>query len=160
MDTDLDALKPTAAAGVTPDEYRALLRLAFVLCGSSDLAEDLVQDTYLRCASKLEGVANPSAYVRMALINRWRSHQRRRQVAGRWMERQRPPEPVMPGELAEWHDQLLALPARQRAVIVLRYLCELDDTAIGASIGAKPATVRSLAHRGLLTLRKANHDNL
>ena len=70
METDLDQLKPTVAAGVTPDDYRTLLRIAFVLCGSSYLAEDLVQDTYLRCASKLEGFANPSAYLRMALINR------------------------------------------------------------------------------------------
>ncbi len=158
MDVSFGAPTLGGSSEITAGQYGELLRLAFVLSGSRDMAQDLVQDTYARCAPKLTGVTDPGSYLRTALVNRWRSQQRRRQVAGAWLLRQQPPSPVAPVQLSEWHDQLLALPPRQRAAIVLRYLCGLDDAAIAAAIDVKPATVRSLIHRGLITLRKAADD--
>lgn len=48
---------------------------------------------------------------------------------------------------------LAGLPARQRAVLVLRYYEALPDAEIAALIGAKEATVRSLAARAFAGLR-------
>ena len=155
MDVNLSPPTRRERYEITPVQYGELLRLAFVLCGSRDVAQDLVQDTYARCAPKLTAVTDPGSYLRTALVNRWRSQQRRRQVARAWLVRQQPPSPVAPVQLAEWHDQLLALPPRQRAAIALRYLSGLDDVSIAAAIGVKIPTVRSLIHRGLITLRKA-----
>jgi RNA polymerase sigma factor (sigma-70 family) len=130
-------------------------RLAFVLCGSRELAEDLVQETFVRCVGRLGSLQDPGQYMRAALINRWRSYERRRSVARRWMQAQRPAPPVMPAELVEWRDLLLGLPSRQRGAIALRYVCDLDDIAIATALGVRPATVRSLVHRGLKTLKES-----
>ena len=48
---------------------------------------------------------------------------------------------------------LAELPARQRAVLVLRYLEDLPDTSIAALLGCSPGTMRSQASRGLAALR-------
>ena len=134
--------------------YQSLRRLAFVLCGNREMAEDLVQDTFLRCWGRLDSLNAPGPYLRAALVNRWRSLERRRFVAARWLGMQAPAGPVMPVELVEWRDLLMALPVRQRGAIALRYLCDLDERAIAEALGVRPATVRSLVHRGLKTLKE------
>ena len=50
-------------------------------------------------------------------------------------------------------DALAALTFRQRAAPVLRFYEDLDDETIGGMLGVRPATVRSLIHRGLGQLR-------
>ena len=49
--------------------------------------------------------------------------------------------------------QLGKLPARQRAVLALRYYEGLSDTEIANLIGCRPGTVRGYATRALATLR-------
>jgi RNA polymerase sigma factor (sigma-70 family) len=48
---------------------------------------------------------------------------------------------------------IVALPERQRAVLVLRYYEDLDDAAIAEILDCSPATVRSHASRALTALR-------
>jgi RNA polymerase sigma factor (sigma-70 family) len=60
----------------------------------------------------------------------------------------------MPRELVEFRDLLLGLPVRQRAAVVLRYFCDLGDADIAELLSCRPATVRSLVHRGLANLRE------
>jgi RNA polymerase sigma factor (sigma-70 family) len=55
--------------------------------------------------------------------------------------------------LTEFRDALQLLPARQRTAVVLRYLCDLSDDDIADILDCRPATVRSLIHRGLAALR-------
>jgi RNA polymerase sigma factor (sigma-70 family) len=45
------------------------------------------------------------------------------------------------------------LPARQRAVLVLRYYEDLSEAAIADALGCSTGTVKSTASRGLRTLR-------
>ena len=55
---------------------------------------------------------------------------------------------------------LRALPDRQRAVLVLRYLCDLPDAQIAETLSISPGTVRSQAARGLSALRRQPiHDH-
>lgn len=50
-------------------------------------------------------------------------------------------------------DAMVDLPTKQRAVLILRYWADLDDSIIASIVGCRRATVRSLAARGLVKLR-------
>lgn len=156
----LDVLHPPAA-GPTFEElyteaYPGLVRLAFVLTGSFETSEDLVQDCFVRLHRHYSRLEAPERYAKQAVVNACRSHFRR---TGR--ERDRRPllyvvdattavSGPAPGEL---HDVLLTLPYRQRAAIVLRYYADLSEAEIAETLGCRPGTVGSLIHRGLGKLR-------
>ena len=59
-----------------------------------------------------------------------------------------------PTELVELHDALDRLSDRQRAVVVLRYFADASDAEVAQLLGCRTSTVRSLARRSLLKLRK------
>ena len=131
--------------------YPAMMRLAFLLTGSNEAAEDLVHDVFVRAGSHLP-LDHPASYLRTAVVNACRSHHRRAVVARR---HQPPAAPlVMPRELVDFRDVLLGLPLRQRAALVLRYFCDMADADIAELLACRPATVRSLVQRGLANLRE------
>ncbi|GGS69926.1 SigE family RNA polymerase sigma factor [Nonomuraea spiralis] len=136
-----------------------LLRTAYLLCHDWATAEDLTQTALARAWLAWRRVgANPDPYVYRILTNTHASWWRRR-----WRGE------VATGDLPDRpHDQddtagfgtrdalraaLAALPAKQRAVIVLRYFEDLPDEAIAGIVGCSVATVRSQASRALAKLR-------
>ena len=141
----------------------ALLRLAYVLTGDRDGAEDLVQAVLVDVLARWSRVAaadRPDAYVHRALVNRHLSWRRRR--ASSEVVLAGPPEPrtggardpaVGIGDRDEVVRALRTLPRRARTVLVLRYFADLDDQAIAAAMGIAPGTVRSTASRALAALR-------
>jgi RNA polymerase sigma factor (sigma-70 family) len=52
---------------------------------------------------------------------------------------------------------IVALPLRQRAVLVLRYCEDVDDASIAEVLGCSAVTVRTTAMRALNTLRQRYH---
>ena len=60
----------------------------------------------------------------------------------------------LPTELIELRAALDRLGERARTVVVLRYFVDLPDREIAALLGCRVATVRSIAHRSLRTLRE------
>ncbi len=137
------------------ENFSRLVGLALVLTGSKELAEDLVQDSFVRLHRHFDSVEAPDRYVRQIVVNACRSHFRR---AGR--ERSKRPllyvvdgvtDASSSGELA---DVLLTLPYRQRAAIVLRFYSDLSEAEIAELLGCRPGTVGSLIHRGLERLRR------
>jgi RNA polymerase sigma-70 factor (sigma-E family) len=136
------------------DRRAAMVRLAFVLTGGDPAAEELVQDAFLRVRGKVDGVDQPAAYLRRAVVNACLSHGRRR---GRerlaLLRGGKPPESGedRPDEL---RDALRLLPARQRAVVVLRYYEDLPEAEIAEALGTSVPAVKSLLHRALHELRE------
>ncbi len=137
------------------------LRLAFLLTGDRALAEDLVQDAFVRLVGRLRHLREPNAfwaYLRRTIVNLATSHFRHRRVERAYLERLA----AVPGahandnqELDEsMHQVLLGLPQRQRAAIVLRFYEDLSDVQTAAVLGCSPGTVRSLVSRGMQTLRE------
>jgi len=139
-----------------------LLRLAFQLTHDRSSAEDLVQEAlmqvYRNWRRRAPDVAHGEAYVRRAVVNEYL--RRRRLRASGEIVTEQVPETATPGSFTDevverdamWQ-ALGSLPARQRAVLVLRYYQGLPDREIASLVGAKEATVRSLAARAFAALR-------
>jgi RNA polymerase sigma-70 factor (sigma-E family) len=133
-------------------QYLPMVRLAFLLLGSNAVAEEVVQEAFVRVRNAVERAANPAAYLRTAVVNGCRNQQRHANVERRH-------QPVLlaqasldqPDHLA---DALAQLPGRQRAVIVLRYYEGLTEAEIAAVLGCRKGTVKSATSRGLAQLRK------
>lgn len=138
----------------------ALLRVAYLLTGDTHIAEDLLQaaltKTYLAW-HRIRDHAAVEAYVKRTLATTATSWWRRRWHGER--PSAEPPESAQPDRTAESDDRdvvwrhIRALPARQRAVIVLRYYEDLSEQEIATVLGCAPGTVKSQASRALATLR-------
>jgi RNA polymerase sigma factor (sigma-70 family) len=133
------------------DRYEPMVRLAALLLGSDALAEEVVQDCFIRVGRKWSHVQHPVAYLRTAVVNACRSQRRRAAL-----ERTHRPDATAASELGadELWDALSQLPYKQRAALVLRFYEDLADDDIATALGCRPATVRSLVHRGLTHLRE------
>jgi RNA polymerase sigma-70 factor (sigma-E family) len=141
-----------------------IARLAYLLTGDRQTAEDLAQDAFLRMAGRFVYLRQPDAlhaYLRTTVVNLARSHHRRRAVAGRFLRVQRveTTEPEFdPGERDALRSALLELPPRQRTAVVLRFYEDLDEAATAAAMGCAVGTVKSLASRGVARLRERIGD--
>lgn len=151
---DSDAFDSAGFDALFAAERASMVRLATLLVDSRALAEEIVQEAFSAVATRWAELDRPGAYLRTSVVNGCRMALRRREV----QRRLDPPVAVLPVttpvEVVELHEALRSLPERQRVVLVLRYLDDLPDTAIAAAVGCRPATVRSLASRGLRALRK------
>lgn len=140
------------------DLYRAervgMVRLAHLLTGSPTVAEDVVQDAFVRIYDVLDDVDQPGAYLRRTVVNLCHSHHRHRGVEQRWQSRQPPPSADLPPELDETWKALATLPDRQREVLVLRFHLDLRVADIAALLDLPLGTVKSQIHRGLAALTK------
>jgi RNA polymerase sigma-70 factor (sigma-E family) len=141
--------------------WPGLVRLAFGLTGDRWLAEDIAQTALARAYvawPRVSRADDPDAYLRRILVNASNRRFRRHRVAEQPGD---PPErPVdgpadLVGERAALLAALHELPARQRAVIVLRYWEDLTDTQIAGALGCSPGTVRSQLSRALAKLRES-----
>jgi RNA polymerase sigma-70 factor (sigma-E family) len=138
------------------------VRLAYVLTGDAALAEDLVQEAFVRLAGRFAHLRDPDAfpaYLRRTVVNLANSHFRRLRVERTYLEREggmARPEPAAddPATRDALWGSLQTLPARQRAAIVLRYYEDLPEDRTAEILGCRPATVRSLVFRGMESLRK------
>lgn len=138
--------------GLYQREYRSMVRLAYVMTDSNELAEEVVQDAFVKVHRRWRHVRDPAAYLRQTVVNECRSRHRRRRFEQRVEE---PPDEAVPGVHVDGLGHTIQrLSPRRRAAIVLRYYADLDDREIAEVLGCRPATVRSLVHRGLAQLRE------
>jgi RNA polymerase sigma factor (sigma-70 family) len=133
-------------------QWTPMVRLAWLMLGSREVAEDVVQDAFIRVAGSWERVQSPVAYLRMSVVNGARDHARRSERAAAL--RERAPDPVLPAELSPMWDLIRGLPDRQRHAVVLRFYLDLDFKQIAQLLGCRGATARSLVRRALISLRE------
>src|SRR5262245_46875459 len=145
------------------------LRTAVLLTGDWHTAEDLVQTCLVKLYQvwhRLDTGVDPDAYLRRMLVNTQRSWWRTR-----W--RQEAPVEVVPdraaigGDGQEQHaladtvrGALAALPARQRAALVLRYFEDLPEAHVADLLGCSVGTVKTHTSRGIRRLRELLGDEL
>jgi RNA polymerase sigma-70 factor (sigma-E family) len=164
--SDQDTGPPTdvSYAAFVRSTWSHHLRVARLLTGDQDQAEELLQDCLVRLYARWRRVAgsgDPRAYLRRMLVNarvsRWRRFRREELV---WdtpdLEdpRSAPHEP---------HDHvrraLLALPRQQRAVVVLRHYADLTEPEVAAALGCSVGTVKSHHARAVTRLRALLHHH-
>ncbi|HEV2766866.1 MAG TPA: sigma-70 family RNA polymerase sigma factor [Acidimicrobiales bacterium] len=140
--------------------YVPMVRLATFLVGRSEVAEELVQDAFVRVAPKLSYVETPAAYLRVAVVNAcrsWQCKQGRERSALSVLAGDR--DQMVSDRPCELTDALARLRQRQRAAIVLRYWEDLPEAEIAELLGCRPGTVKSLLSRGLAALRHEFGDD-
>ena len=129
-----------------------LVGLGRLLTGSRQRGEDLAQEAILGMLRKAP-VDQPRAYLRRSIINLSINDGRRETRERRHLHTVR--EQVVPApEVDDLWPLVVALPARQRAVLVLRYYEDLSEAEIARVLDCRPGTVKSLAARALAALRQ------
>ncbi|WP_327084957.1 SigE family RNA polymerase sigma factor [Nonomuraea sp. NBC_01738] len=134
-----------------------LLRTAYLLTQNWATAEDLLQESLAKAWFAWTRVAEPEPYVRKIMVTTYTSWWRRR-----W--RRELPSDTLPEEQvsdltgqvgdreALWR-AVGRLPARQRAVVVLRFYEDLPVTEVAALLGCESGTVKSQTAKALAKLR-------
>lgn len=145
------------------EHYRSLVKLASFYLDDVGAAEEVVQDAFVKLVSGRYrvGAGKEGAYLRSMVLNGARSALRKRRV-----RRAKQPPPPMPAPAAEeggvaaaerqrMLTELRKLPAKQAAVLMLRYYDDRSEREIADILGIAPGSVKSHAHRGLGKLRVA-----
>ena len=139
----------------------SLRRLAAVLCDDWQRADDLVQAALVKLYvhwGRVQAASHTDAYARTVLVREF-IHERR----SAWVKRVRLSGGVaeVPAAVVD-HDAVLdvraavaALPARQRATLVLRFYCDLNVDQVAEVLGCSPGTVKSQTARALGSVRRA-----
>jgi RNA polymerase sigma-70 factor (sigma-E family) len=133
---------------------QGLVRTAYLLTGDFHRAEDLVQEALVKAAVRWDTLAsgNPDAWVRTVVyrdqVSWWRRH--RREVLAPAREQAVPPADETMLVLRE---ALLLLTARQRAVLVLRYVDDLSLNETAEVLGLTIGSIKKHASVALARLR-------
>lgn len=142
-----------------------LLRTARSLTANPSDAEDLLQTVLAKTYVAWERIEDHRAvdgYVRRALVNTRTSQWRRRRVdeyvCDELPEPEAVPQDADPAERQALHDAMwraiARLPARQRAMVVLRYYEDLSEAQTAEVLGVSVGTVKSAVSRALGKLRE------
>lgn len=166
-------VRRTPSLGPGPDEAgfrlwaatrRATLRrTAFLLCADWHQADDLVQDALIKVYARWHRIASRGdvdGYVRRVLVTTFLDARRRpwrREVSYASV-----PDAVDPttdraiaiAEGSAYADALRAVPERQRAVLVLRFVEDLSVEQTADALGCSTGNVKSQTARGLARLRE------
>jgi len=130
------------------------VRVAYLAIGSHAVAEELVQEAFVRLHIHFDRVENPAGFLRTTLVRlclTW--HKRRAMEVQRLAARGEPDQTGEPAVDATW-EALARIQPERRLVLVLRYYEDLSHKDIARLIGCPVATVRSRVRRGLADLRK------
>lgn len=134
-----------------------LLQTAVLMSGSRADAQDALQDVLERLYVVWPRVDEPLSYARRMVVNQCsnkrRGQARRREVPlGEATGAVAGDEAAARAESSEIIACLRRLPARQRAVIVLRYFEGLSEAEIAEVLGCSRGSVKTHASRGLKSL--------
>jgi len=159
----VDATSEASFAEFVRTQWRDLVRAAIFLGANPDEAEDLAQQTLVRCYASWQRVtdaSNRDAYVYRMLLNQLRDVRRTRWWRGRVdVEADRPVDDVSSQVVVAdaVHQALDGLTKQQRDVVVLRYFVQLTEAQTAAALGIPTGTVKSRLSRALAALAGSHH---
>jgi RNA polymerase sigma-70 factor (sigma-E family) len=148
--------------------WRDLVRAAIFLGASAHEADDLAQQTLIRCYTSWENVQSADkreAYVYRMLLNQLRDTRRSRW----WKQRSwisvddahrdaSAPDGSESLAISDAVERALGvLPKAQREVVVLRYFVQLSEAQTASTLGIAPGTVKSRLSRALTQLAASSH---
>jgi RNA polymerase sigma factor (sigma-70 family) len=176
-----DAALVEAARGGDVASYRRLVerfqpvahRTAFAL-GAGEETADVVQEAFVKAFLALGRfrVGEPFRPWLLAIVvnetrNRWRWSHRHPTVPLPLVGEDMSSSDRTPEQTAEdretsrlLRDAVVALPTRQREVVVCRYLLDLSERETSQVLGIPGGTVKSRLSRGLAALREVLHPAL
>jgi RNA polymerase sigma-70 factor (sigma-E family) len=143
--------------------YVSLLRLGTALVGHRDVAEDLVQEAFVKAGPKLERLnsGETGPYLRKVVVNLSRDRFRRLAVEIRHLRKEARNEPDRSHSIEDrqmlWRS-ILRLPIRQRACVVLRFYEGMSEAEVAEVLECAVGTVKSQASRAITKLRKELGD--
>lgn len=140
--------------------HREFARLAYLLSGDADAAEDITAEAFAQAWLRWDKVAradSPTAYVRRIVVNlaadRIRGLTRERRgrllLGATWPDRDQGPDL---DAVADVRAALARLPARKRACVVLRHCYGLSEAETARTLGISVGTVKSQTSRGVAEL--------
>lgn len=150
------------------DEHReGVFRLAYLLLGDADDAEDIAQETFIRALRYLHRY-DPDRALRPWLLSITANlaRNRRRSLGRYWAALQRfawqtPKEYATPEmhsiQASEAHalwQAVRSLNGAEQEIIYLRCFLELSVAETAEALGVQPGTVKSRLHRALKRLRE------
>jgi RNA polymerase sigma-70 factor (sigma-E family) len=148
--------------------WNSLFRTAYLMLGDHALAEDLVQTALAKAYVSWKSIKAREAvdaYVMRILVTTAMSWWRKKS----W--RNERPTVELPEQLIDsaadaltqrdwiWHE-IQKLPARQRAVVVLRYYEDYTERQIADAMNCSTGTVKSQSHDALAALRVSLGDDV
>ena len=161
---------PLAAAADPADQVTALyqahalglLRLAVIMLGERQAAEDAVQDAFLGLFRRWNSLHDPEralAYVRSSVFNGCRTILRKRAKNRQFVLVDPDVESAEARVvLGEEHREVLAalrrLPDRQREAVALRYCLDMSVDDVARAMGVTEGTVKSATSRGIAAITR------
>ncbi|WP_030711980.1 SigE family RNA polymerase sigma factor [Streptomyces sp. NRRL F-2580] len=142
--------------------HAELARLAHLLTGEADAADDLAADALLALWhrwDRMRASEQPVAYARGVVANlarmRIRSAVReRRRVALFWAQREEKTENPDVAGMVDVQGALRRLPFRKRACVVLRHAFDLSEKDTAMALGVSVGTVKSQTSKGMAELQR------
>ena len=160
----LQALEDEALAIVYDTLRPSLYRYAHRLLGRSDVAEDLVAETFHRLLQALARGQGPrrhiQAWLYRVLHNLVVDHYRRQDQPALPLQEELPadggPEEEVQRRFTQEHvrQALLRLTPDQQQVIVCKFMEDMSNEEIAAVLGKPVGAIKSLQHRALAALRR------
>ncbi|MDN3293257.1 SigE family RNA polymerase sigma factor [Streptomyces ficellus] len=142
--------------------YAELARLAHLLTGEADAADDLAADALLALWHRWDRVRaadHPAAYARGVVANLARTRIRsavreRRRIALFWSQHSgHVDDPDIPS-VVDVQGALRRLPFRKRACVVLRHAFDLSERDTALALGISVGTVKSQTSKAMAQLER------
>ncbi|MGW5566419.1 SigE family RNA polymerase sigma factor [Streptomyces tendae] len=162
MRSAVDAVASAEFHAFFERHYAELARLAHLLTGEPDAADDLAADALLALWHRWDRVRaadHPVAYARGVVANLARTRVRtavreRRRVALFWAQREERTENPDVAGVVDVQEALRRLPFRKRACVVLRHAFDLSEKETAMSLGVSVGTVKSQTSKGVAELQR------
>ena len=157
-----------AFARIVAAHHDDMARVAFVVCGDVDIAQDAVQSAWPKIWAKLGSLRDPDR-IRPWLVSvaanearqlaRSRNRRRVREITVDGAVQRSTPDPADRAADLDLARALTTLSDDDRALIALRYVAGLTSDEIGRAIGMTGGGVRARLSRLLDRLREELRDD-